>query len=422
MSSSAAEDLEASQPLLDKKTGGSDKSYKSTMAEPDFEKMFGDLDNEPISIQDPMTYNLAWLKTFSTFQIWQNTVWDNPPLWAVMRRLLTLALVIGILAYNFIPDPTLLDASKFSEISKMLSLFVTMMLAFFLSTSVTRWIHCVTGFLNLFNSVRNLAMQLHTLGVPRERIDICMRYGVLSAKFLVHELRIRKLSPEKQKEATNALWRHLESGPSQYTTLLPEERKILEPISDKAGQMWIWVGSLVGRMAMDGDVPPMASPTYGRIMGLAQSAQEGLRQVRTSIIVQMPFVYVHTLACLVHLNCILLVITLGLALGVTSHGIRQYIHHYYIEEHPDPTIQVIPLTVQLQCLIVETLKGLLGPLLFQAFLEIAISVVSPFSDSDAAIPVHRLTASLETDLKQSFILADNPPHWEKPTFKQPKKE
>lgn len=265
-------------------------------------------------------------------------------------------------------------------------------------------------------------MQLHTLGVKKERIDIVMRYGVLSAKFLVHELRIRQMTPEKQKEATDALWRHLESGPSQYTTLLPEERKILEPIVDRAGQMWIWVGSLVGRMAMDGDVPPMASPTYGRIMGLAQSAQEGLRQVRTSIIVQMPFVYVHTLACLVHLNCILLVITLGLALGVTSHGIRQYVHHYYYEEHPDPTIRVIPLTAQLQSLIVETLKGIIGPLLFQAFLEIAISVVSPFSDADAAIPVHRLTCSLETDLKQSFILADNPPHWEKPIFKQPKKE
>lgn len=419
--SSAAEDLEASQPLLDRKNDDKDISYKATAAQPDFEKMFADLDEQPANIQDPMTYNLTWLKSFSTFNIWNRTVWDNPPLWAVMRRLLTLAIVIGVLAYNFIPDPTLLDASKFSEISRMLSLFVTMMLAFFLSTSVNRWIHCVTGFLNLFNAVRNLAMQLHTLGVPRERIDICMRYGVLSAKFLVHELRIRKLPADKQKVATEALWKHLESGPSQYTTLLPEERKILEPIADKAGQMWIWVGSLVGRMAMDGDVPPMASPTYGRIMGLAQSAQEGLRQVRTSIIVQMPFVYVHTLACLVHLNCILLVITLGLALGVTSHGIRQYVHHYYYEAHPDPSIQVIPLTVQLQSLIVETLKGVIGPLLFQAFLEIAISVVSPFSDSDAAIPVQRLTTSLETDLQQSFLLADKPPHWEKPTFKQPKK-
>jgi len=112
--------------------------------------------------------------------------------------------------------------------------------------------------------------------------------------------------------------------------------------------MWVWVGSLIGRMALDGDVPPMPSPTYGRIMNLAQAAQGGLRQVRTSIVVQMPFVYVHTLACLVHLNCILLAMTMGLALGTTSHGIRQYVHHYYYEEHPDPTIQVEPLTSQLQ--------------------------------------------------------------------------
>jgi len=120
-------------------------------------------------------------------------------------------------------------------------------------------------------------------------------------------------------------------------------------------------------MALDGDVPPMASPTYDRIMNLAHAAQGGLRRVRTSIVVQMPFVYVHTLACLVHLNCILLSVTMGLALGTTCHGIRQYVHHYYYEEHPDPTIQVEPLTSQLQSLIVELLKGLFGPLLFQAF-------------------------------------------------------
>lgn len=413
MASPSAGDLEASKPLLDNSSPG----YNS-VKEPDFSAIFEELEFQPAHIEDPMTYNLTWLKGWSTFFLWHSTVWDNAPLWAVMKRLMFLSLFVGVATYNLFPDPTLIDASKFSEITKMLSLFVTMMLAFFLSTSVNRWIHCVVGFLDLFNSVRNLAMQLHTLGVEKEKIDLCMRYSVLSAKFLVHELKIRKLPDDKKREATAALWRHLESGPSEYTTLLPGERAILEPIADRPGQMWIWVGSLVGRMAMDGDVPPMASPTYGRIMGLAQAAQEGLRQVRTSIVVQMPFVYVHTLACLVHLNCILLALTLGLAVGTTTHGIRQYVHHYYYEDHPDPSVQIQPLTAQLQALIVETLKGLLGPLLFQAFLEIAISVVSPFSDSDAAIPVQRLTHGLEKDLHQSFDMAEKAPHWEKPRFKK----
>lgn len=412
---SAADDLEASQPLLNK---GDCKSYGG-VTEPDYEKLMECEDDQPARIDDPMTYTLSWLKSWRVFSQYRNTVWDNDALWKIMTRLMMLAMLIGVLTYNLMPDPTLLDASKFSEITSVLSLFVTLMLSFFLSSSVNRWIECVSGFLELFNSIRNLAMQLHALGVEKGRSQMCLRYGVLSAYFLVHELRCRKLPADKQLEANAAMWRYLESSPSEFTRLEPGERQILEPISDKPGQMWVWVGSLIGRMALDGDVPPMPSPTYGRIMNLAQAAQGGLRQVRTAIVVQMPFVYVHTLACLVHLNCMLLAVSLGLAVGTTSHGIRQYVHHYYYEEHPDPTIQVEPLTSQLQSLIVELLKGFFGPLLFQAFFEIAISVVSPFSDGDAAIPVQRLTKGLENDLRQAAIMASNTPLWEAPYFKKP---
>jgi predicted membrane chloride channel (bestrophin family) len=415
---STADDLEASQPLLEK----DDRKSYGVVPEPDYAKMMEDEDSLPPRIDDPMTYSLAWLKSWRVFYIFKDTVWDNDALWKVMTRLMMLALFVGLLTYNFMPDPTLLDASKFSEITSVLSLFVTLMLSFFLSTSVKRWIECVSGFLELFNSIRNLSMQLHALGVQEQRSQMCLRYGVLSAHFLVHELRCRKLAPDKVPAANSAMWQYLESGPSEYTRLEPGEREILEQLSDRPGQMWVWVGSLIGRMALDGDVPPMPSPTYGRIMNLAQAAQGGLRQVRTSIVVQMPFVYVHTLACLVHLNCLLLAISLGLATGTTTHGIRQYVHHYYYEEHPDPTIHVEPLTAQLQSLIVELLKGFFGPLLFQAFLEIAISVVSPFSDGDAAIPVQRLTKGLETDLRQAAYLATHTPLWETPYFKKPAQE
>jgi len=412
---SSADDVEASQPLLEQ---GDHKSY-GVAPEPDYNKLMEDEDSQPPRIDDPMTYTLAWLKSWQVFYIFTDTVWDNDALRKVMTRLLLLALLTCVLTYNLMPDPTLLDATKFSEITSVLSLFVTLMLSFFLSSSVKRWIECVSGFLELFNSIRNLSMQLHAMGVEKRRSEMCLRYGVLSAHFLVHELRCRKLTPEKVQEANSAMWQYLESSPSEYTRVEQGERQILEQLADRPGQMWVWVGSLIGRMALDGDVPPMPSPTYGRIMNLAQEAQGGLRQVRTSIVVQMPFVYVHTLACLVHLNCILLAISLGLAVGTTSHGIRQYVHHYYYEEHPDPTIKVEPLTSQLQSLIVELLKGFFGPLLFQAFLEIAISVVSPFSDGDAAIPVQKLTKALETDLRQAAYLANNTPLWETPYFKKP---
>merc|ERR1712137_693383 len=191
-----------------------------------------------------------------------------------MFRLLLLAIFTATLTYNFMPDPTHLDASKFSAITAVLTLFVTLMLSFFLSSSVSRWISCVSGFLDLFNSIRNLAMQLHALGVEKERIDLCLRYGVLSAKFLIHELRCLQLNDEQKQRAKVALWKSLKKGKN---AIHDKEKVAVEHLGDKPGQMWTWVDSLIGRMAMDGDIPPMASPTYGRIMNLAQSAQHGLR-------------------------------------------------------------------------------------------------------------------------------------------------
>lgn len=402
-------DMEAQKPLL----ADQDDEGADVVDEPPED---GDDDDGEATVDDPMTYTLSWLKTWQVFLRVRDTVWDNAGLWKLMGRLGLLACVVAAFTYNLMPDPTHLDASKFSAITAVLTLFVTLMLSFFLSSSVGRWVNCVEGYLDLFNSIRNLSMQLHTLGVSQQRIELCQRYGVLSAKFLTQELRSVQLSPDQQKKATEDMWKKLSKGKNG---LLKAERERLELVNDKAGQMWIWVGSLIGRMAADGDIPGMPTPTYGRIMNLAQTAQQGLRQVRTSVIVQMPFVYVHTLATLVHVNSILLAINLGLAVGTTVHGIRQYVHHYYYSADPDPAVPLTPLTGQVQTLIVEVMKGFLGPLLFQAFLEIGISVASPFASQDAAIPVARLTKSLERDLQETFQLADDPPHWEKPFFKQP---
>merc|ERR1719359_2510134 len=88
--------------------------------------------------------------------------------------------------------------------------------------------------------------------------------------------------------------------------------------------MWIWVASLVGRLAQDGWLPPMQSPTYGFIMSLVQDAHLAIRSVRQSILVQAPFIYVHMLASLVHVNNIANAVSFGIVLGSTIGSSLQY--------------------------------------------------------------------------------------------------
>ena len=60
------------------------------------------------------------------------------------------------------------------------------------------------------------------------------------------------------------------------------------------------VTSLLTRMAADGEVPAMPTPTYGKIMSLADQAYGGIREVQGAICVQPPYVYVQTIAMLVN--------------------------------------------------------------------------------------------------------------------------
>merc|ERR1719265_666027 len=260
-----------------------------------------------------MTYKLPWLKAWGVFTVIQGTVWDNRSLWLIMGRLFMVCLLFSTLAYNVVPDPHFVDVAKFSDMNAALSAFVVLSLSFFLASAVSRWISCVTGLMTMFNSIKNYSMQLHALGVEEDKITLAMRYCVLSANFLIHELRCLKLDSARQKSADFLLWDYLASGTSSYARVDSEERKLLELVDDKSGMMWIWVASHLGHMAADGDVPPMASPTYGRLMNLVQAAQDGHRECRIAVVVQMPLVYLHTLAFLVHINSLLFAVITGIA-------------------------------------------------------------------------------------------------------------
>mmetsp|Transcript_99034 Transcript_99034/g.171633 ORF Transcript_99034/g.171633 Transcript_99034/m.171633 type:complete len:467 (+) Transcript_99034:89-1489(+) len=420
MKSEAADDLEAYEPLLQEFKAHLESKIPQSHAYQDFVEFHDDEEDLEPSIDDPMTYKLPWLKAWGVFGVVQGTVWDNRALWLMMGRLSLIMSVCAILSYNVVPDPHYVDVAKFSDMNAALSAFVVLMLGFFLSSAVNRWISCVSGLLGMFNSIKNYSMQLHAFGVSRERITLSMRYCVLSASFLFHDIKKDKLDPVKKAEVDRMFWDYLESGISEYNRIDAKERRILEQVDDRSSVLWIWVASLLARMASDGDLPSMASPAYTHLMKDVKTAQEGQRECRTAIVVQMPLVYLHTLAFLVHVNSLLFAMIAGIAVGTTLHGIRRYLIHYHIfhgdEVSTHVAMNVQPLTSLLQALLVEVVKGFVAPLLFQSFLHIGLSIVSPLEDDDAAIPIRKLIYTLERDLKDARFTASKPPHWDAPTW------
>jgi len=394
-------------------------------------------------VVDTMTYDASVMSTWAVFTIkGVKTAWHKKNTWMVMLQLTCVSFFVAILVLTFLSDPRAVDSSKFTSISVFLSVFVALLQGFFLASSVTRWYECTNGFLELFDAVRNLQVQFFALGVTDMKRFQCTRYGVLSGFLLSQELRMEGLPIEEREGAIQKLWMDLEvdeeppesmglspraeegSSPANRMYITKEESAMLQTVEEPAGMPWVWVASLVGRMAQDGDIPPMASPTYGRIMNLAQNAHQGIRQVKQSISVQAPFVYIHVLATLVHVNNIINAFSFGLTLGATlgtymMRGDREF--EKWLIAHPKYRHEATErdLTADVENLVVIFFISMLGALVYQALLDVSISIAQPFVTSEGEIPVDRLLTQLQQDLADGWVVANNLPSWEKPRFKKP---
>merc|ERR1719482_1743573 len=243
-----------------------------------------------------------------------------------MLKLSAIAVFVSIITVFVVPDPATLKVAKFTEVSKFLNVVVGLLLGFFLSSSMNRWHTCVNGFLELLDAIRNLQMQFVALGVPEEGNNLCLRWGFASAWLLYGQLLVEtiRLGPSNQEgsQASELMWTRLEKkvaridGSGTTMLLTPQEVSVLRLTRDPPGMMWMWVAALIGRLAQDGWIPGMPTPTYGRIMNLCQSAHGGIRQVRAAISVQAPLTYTHMLATLVHINNLLNAVTFGIVSGL----------------------------------------------------------------------------------------------------------
>jgi len=265
-------------------------------------------------------------------------------------------------------------------------------------------------------------MQLVALGVPDQQSILMLRYAFASAWLLYGQLLLETKNGIEAKSAARALmYEKLNKKLARIditgnTVLLTEsEISALRNTRDPPGMMWMWVAAYIGRLAQDGLIPPMASPTYGRIMSLCEVAHGGIRNVHGSISVQAPLTYTHMLATLVHINNLLCALTLGVVSGVAI-GTALMAHDMHLYTRRDASWTES--TRDWQTLLVTFLYCTIGPCLYQALLIIAMHLAQPFDTEDAKIPFDRLLHSLEVDMCNGRDLVEYMP-FQKPHFKPP---
>lgn len=374
------------------------------------------------AVQDSMTYHAEDLSSWSSLWHMTYTVWNRQSLWLVSLNLLLVSLSVALLVLFTTRDPAMLKVSKFTEITNFLRVFVGLLLGFFMSASVNRWWSCAQAFQHLTSSVRNLHTYLNSLGVPEEQTTMCLRYGCVSAWLLHLQLHVEALPSKEQEARFHQGWEEMKSCQGRdevFGSLLPEEVEALQSASDPPGTLWMWIGSLVGRLAQDGLIPPMASPTFGKIMGVTVEGFNAIRDVRASISMQAPFIYVQMLSSLVHINNIVNAVSFGLTSGASLGTLLvHYDVHVFTSHHTDASEKEA--TADMQTLLVSFFFSCFGPFVYQALLEVSIAIAQPFSNKDAVVPTHRILNELEKDLHDSMRLAKLV-SWSQPCFQEPKK-
>jgi hypothetical protein len=394
------------EPLLQK--SGQAKGMPSPRAEMEME--------DKVISYDANSLAVPW----ATFLNLPETIFMSHQVWLVMGKLTLWALVVGLGIVFCVEHPENMETAHFATISAFLKVFVAFLLGFFMTSSVGRWGATVQGFLILVNAVKNLQMQLLALGVPSEKMAKAVRYGVLSMGYLIEDFEIEDLKADEMVEEVQK--RNEQRLRKNF--LHEQEVRRLSKVDDKASLLWIWVASYMAHLAETGDIPPMASPTYGRIIALCQDGQVGIRTVRSAVGVQMPFVYVHLLATMVHVNNVLCATALGLIIGVELSALfaKYGVYGKGVGEaqHGAGDI-VVPDSVRGQKILIACLTQGLAPFMYQAFLQIALGLSHPFGPFSvfARIPTNVWLRKLRNDLEQAEQMAADPPGWKTAAFKKP---
>jgi len=384
-------------------------------------------------VVDSMTYKADILTSWTCLFHLQGvkTAFTSPTAWRMVGRLFLLSIVCAAFLLLAVPNPSQLRTSKFQKIAVFLRVFVGLLLGFFLSTSVNRWFECTQGFLELYDSIRSMQVQLLALGVPEEQRERVLRYATVSGWLLGMTLQIEALSCQQERgHAVEEMYDSLridaelageqgsggELSVHRFNVLEDKEIAVVRSMDDPASMMWIWVASYIGRMANDGWIPPMQSPTYGLLMSCVKEAHQAIRTVRQAVLVQSPFIYVHLLASLVHVNNIVNAISFGIVLGSAVGTCLQYhgasgVYRSHSGEQD--------LVADLENLIISFFICMLGPFLYQVLLESCICISQPFASEESQIPTDRLMQRLQQDLTDARRMAASLPSWRAPAFSGP---
>jgi len=306
------------------------------------------------------------------------------------------ALVIGLTAllYNTVPNPEKINYTIAQSLAAYFNVFLPFLFGIYLNNVFTRWWTMRTmGIGGLSNSLINLCViaSSHLRGAEgKDTRHLLVRYGLLS-----HELIYRGA-----RRTDGDLSDLVDSG-----ALTDEEMRALIdlPGGAKAQGVWAWI-----QMLMDEQFRMQRIPSGIQISVQTEitNARTAVKTIFTHLTTPMPFAYVHLMACLVHLNLLLLVLQAGMVCTAAI-GKIAIIRHSTAAELEKADIKAD--TEACMLLFAQAVLLIMVPMLYLGYLELAYEIADPFGTDPNDFPRAMIHNTLQDECEGLFKLAEAAP-------------
>jgi len=351
----------------------------------------------PISPDPPViAYDPEQLTNWRAIIALNGTIFMQPAVIMIIVSQFFCALGVAGLLYFFTKHPESYNSDAMKDIVKTVAVSIAFLLGLFLSSCINRWWDTITSLEMLFGTIKRLTMTAINLELPSASRATLARRCVLSTHLLQveqtenHALLAGKQTKEDLVEHWAAIFEHWE----QSGMCTKYERALLQKVPQQQRSFFAW--SLVSKellvqrpnlVSADGTTDVMA---YDRLCDLVQAGVASVSAVRTAAAFQMPYIYVHLLAFMIHFVNVLTAVGTGVRVGLIlakakqGHGI----------------IDVNELVNAMIFLVVQAF-------IYQAFLTIGAALSFPITGSAYRVPLKSMCVALDGQLKLMNYLADN---------------
>lgn len=242
----------------------------------------------------------------------------------VTLQVIGLSLATALLQICFVPHLKKFDPSRFQSFFKLVRVFIAFLLGLFLNNSFARWWQSVGCFKKLLISIKQLLYTLHTIGIREDARKKVERLCVAACYIINEDMHTASASithTEKNRWHEKLVWLEKKGF------LVSEERLELEGEHPQVGKvglhsqlLWAWIGDIITRIKSE---PQLSAPLYVKLVFLCHGCIALFDDMKTNLMVQVPFAYSHLLASLVHITNISLAVMFGLEVGCMVTELRE---------------------------------------------------------------------------------------------------